>query len=130
LIFWIHSPVGILALMLMCGGDGLADVIGRRWGHAKLPWAPDKSWVGSAAMFGGSFIFAYGFIILFDNLGHFEPSLTAAGSALAIALIAFVATLVESLPFPDIDNITITIVAILTAWLLIHPLGLWAATFL
>ncbi len=32
-IFWRHSPIGILALMLMCGGDGLADVVGRRWGR-------------------------------------------------------------------------------------------------
>lgn len=37
---------GIVALMLMCGGDGLADIAGRRWGHARLPWAPRKSWAG------------------------------------------------------------------------------------
>ncbi len=37
LAFWRTSPVGILALMLMCGGDGLADLVGRKWGTAKLP---------------------------------------------------------------------------------------------
>ena len=37
-LFWRNSPVGILALMLMCGGDGLADVVGRRWGAARLPF--------------------------------------------------------------------------------------------
>ena len=32
-LFWRHSPVGLLALMAMCGGDGLADIVGRRWGR-------------------------------------------------------------------------------------------------
>ena len=30
-VFWRSSPVGILALMILCGGDGLADIVGRRW---------------------------------------------------------------------------------------------------
>ena len=37
----------------MCGGDGLADVVGRRYGSAKLPFNHSKSWVGSLAMFTG-----------------------------------------------------------------------------
>jgi phytol kinase len=28
LVFWKSSPVGMLALMLMCGGDGMADILG------------------------------------------------------------------------------------------------------
>ena len=31
--FWKDSPVGMVALMLLCGGDGLADIVGRRWGR-------------------------------------------------------------------------------------------------
>lgn len=43
-----------MAISLMCGGDGLADIVGRRWGgSAHLPWNPAKSWPGSAAMFLG-----------------------------------------------------------------------------
>lgn len=39
----------------MCGGDGLADIIGRRFGgNAKLPHNSNKSWAGSAAMFAGA----------------------------------------------------------------------------
>ena len=30
LLFWKDSPIGIVALMMMCGGDGIADIIGRR----------------------------------------------------------------------------------------------------
>lgn len=41
-------------MSLMCGGDGLADLVGRRWGRSNpLPWNPAKSWAGSAAMFLG-----------------------------------------------------------------------------
>ena len=29
LIFWRDSPTGIVALMMLCGGDGIADLIGR-----------------------------------------------------------------------------------------------------
>ena len=50
LLYWRESPVGILALALMCGGDGLADVVGRQFGTARLPFNPDKSWAGSLAM--------------------------------------------------------------------------------
>jgi phytol kinase len=51
ILFWRNSPVGILALMMMCGGDGLADVIGRRFGAIKIPFNKEKSFAGSAAMF-------------------------------------------------------------------------------
>ena len=129
-VFWIHSPVGITALMVLCGGDGLADVIGRRWGVAKLPWAPGKSWAGSAAMFAGSFTFALTFVALFNALGHFQPALDLVNTALAIGVIALIAALVESLPLHDVDNITVTLASITAAWLLIEPLGFWQAPFL
>ena len=50
-VYWRVSPTGALAMSLMCGGDGLADVVGRRLGQGNaLPWNPAKSWAGSAAM--------------------------------------------------------------------------------
>lgn len=34
---------------------GLADIVGRRFGKGNpLPWNPEKSWAGSAAMFLGA----------------------------------------------------------------------------
>jgi dolichol kinase len=48
------SPVGLVIASLMCGGDGLADIVGRRFGRGNpLPWNAQKSWAGSAAMFAG-----------------------------------------------------------------------------
>ena len=116
-IFWRHSPIGLLALMLMCGGDGLADVVGRRWGRAKLPFNPGKSWAGSAAMFVGGFAFAFGFVALFNAFGNFSPPLDLTRTAFVLAVIALVATAIEALPFPDVDNITLTLAAVV--------LGVW-----
>lgn len=116
-IFWRHSPVGILSLMLMCGGDGLADVVGRKWGATKLPFNPGKSWIGSAAMFLGGFTFAFAFLALFNALGQFQPALHLATTTGKVALVALVATVVEALPLRDVDNLTVTAVAV--------GLGLW-----
>lgn len=114
-VFWRDSPVGILALMMVCGGDGLADIVGRRFGRIKLPFSTDKSWAGSAAMFAGSFGLAFSFLALFSGLGYF--SLALGRTAWVTGAIALAATLVEALPYKDIDNLTLTAVAI--------GLGLW-----
>jgi phytol kinase len=112
LLFWRHSPVGILALMLMCGGDGLADIAGRRWGRGRLPINRDKSWAGSAGMLAGGLVFGLGFVALFNAFGNFQPSLDMGRASLATALIALAATVVEALPLHDVDNITVTLTAI------------------
>ena len=110
LIFWRNSPAGVVALMLLCGGDGLADIVGRRWGRARLPFNPSKSWAGSLGMFAGGFVFALVFLLLFNALGDFNPPLALVPTALATALIALVATVVEALPLGEFDNLTIALV--------------------
>jgi phytol kinase len=115
IFLWRNSPVGIVALMMMCGGDGLADIVGRRWGDRKLPLSSDKSWAGSAAMFGGSFTFALGMLAWFNHLGLLVFAYSS--TVLVVAAIALMVTLVEALPFRDIDNLTLTGTAI--------ALGLW-----
>lgn len=107
LIFWRQSPAGVLALMLLCGGDGLADIVGRRLGHRKLPINPAKSWAGSAAMFLGGFTFALAFLALFNHFGYFQPPLSMPAASAKVALIALVATLVEALPLGELDNLSI-----------------------
>lgn len=50
---WRSSAAGFMVIAMMCGGDGLADVVGRRFGTSKLPWNSNKSWAGSLGMFLG-----------------------------------------------------------------------------
>jgi phytol kinase len=128
LIFWVDSPVGIVVLMILCGGDGLADIIGRQWGATKLLWNPRKSWAGSAAMFLAGFGFALAYLALFARLGVFDLSVAAA--LLPLALICLAATVVEAVSGQDMDNITITVTALGMAWLLTDGIGLWGVAFL
>jgi phytol kinase len=117
LFYWKDTPIGIVALMLMCGGDGLADVVGRRWGTRKLPWAKEKSWLGSMGMFVGGWTFSLFIVYCFVLAGQF-PGPTRE-YLMPLTIIALAGTLVESIPIRDIDNITVTAAAIVLGhWLL------------
>lgn len=111
IIYWKDSPIGILALMLMCGGDGLADILGRRINSPRLPWNKGKSVVGSLGMFIGGWMLAALVIAVYIPIGVFPGTLT--DYLLPISVISLVGMLVESLPLKDIDNITITLAAVL-----------------
>uniref|UniRef100_A0A803NWP4 phytol kinase n=1 Tax=Cannabis sativa TaxID=3483 RepID=A0A803NWP4_CANSA len=58
LVFWRESPVAVISLSMMCGGDGVADIMGRRFGSAKIPYNPDKSL--DAVLFLSSGVFQFG----------------------------------------------------------------------
>lgn len=119
IVYWRDSLIGIVALMLMCGGDALADILGRRvQSSGKLPWSKRKSWLGSFGMLLGGWVFAIVVAVIYLAAGHFSGPF--GGYLLRITIIAFIGTLIESLPFQDIDNITVTVAAVLTG----HLLGL------
>ena len=115
LIYWKDSPIGMTALMLMCGGDGIADVIGRRVRSPKLPWSPAKSTAGSISVFLGGWLLAAFILGIYVLAGGFPDPFV--GYLLPLALIAVVGTLVESLPYKDIDNLTVTLAAVIVGHL-------------
>jgi len=116
LVYWKESPIGMVALMLMCGGDGLADILGRGLKSPKLPWNKDKSWAGSLGMFIGGWALAAFILGMFVLAGIFFEPFT--GYLIPITLIALAGTLVESMPLKDVDNITVTLAAVaLGHWL-------------
>lgn len=110
IVYWTDSPIGMVALMLMCGGDGLADVMGRKFGKTRLPGGSDKTWAGSLGMLVGGWSFAVGVLGVYAALGVFPDPISA--SLLPLAVIAAAGTLIEALPFRDIDNITVTLIAV------------------
>jgi phytol kinase len=116
IFFWYDSPTGIVALMLLCGGDGLADILGRRYGRSHIPWNPRKSWIGSLAMFSGGFILSLAILAIYISVGIFDSTLIELIPTLLI--ISLMATLVETLPLQDIDNITVTATAVLLGYFL------------
>jgi len=116
LVYWKDAPIGMVALMLMCGGDGLADILGRGLKSPKLPWNKDKSWAGSLGMFIGGWALAAFILGMFVLAGIFVGPFT--GYLVPITLIALAGTLVESLPLKDVDNITVTLAAVALGHLL------------
>lgn len=116
LVYWKDSPIGMTAVMLMCGGDGLADIMGRGLKSPRLPWSKDKSVAGSLGMLLGGWILAGLVLAAFVSAGVFPAPLGA--YLLPVTLIAVAAALVESLPMHDIDNITVTLAAVLLGHLL------------
>lgn len=117
-IFWKESMVGIVALMLLCGGDGLADIVGKRIKTAPLPWASNKTWAGSLAMFAGGWLLSMLVLAIYDAVGVFPGAVEQFWPALLA--IAFLGAVVESLPLRDLDNLTVPLTAVLAGLLWLH----------
>ncbi|XP_020590866.1 probable phytol kinase 1, chloroplastic isoform X5 [Phalaenopsis equestris] len=117
LIFWRESPVGIISLAMMSGGDGIADIIGRRYGSLKLPHNRRKSWMGSISMFIFGIIFSVMMLYYFSAFGYFHLGWSTVEK---VVLISFAATVVESLPLSEVidDNITVPVTSMVAACLL------------
>ena len=114
LAFWKDSPVGMTALMMMCGGDGIADMVGRYFNSPKLFHSPQKSVAGSLGVFFGGWLMTALILAIYVGLGLFAGPFSR--YLLPITLIAVVSTLVESLPHRDVDNITVTLAAAVLGW--------------
>lgn len=115
LIFWKDSPIGMTALMLMCGGDGIADIVGRRVPSPKLPWSREKSWAGSASVLVGGFVLSAFILWIYVSARVFPGPFS--GYLVPLAILALTASAVESLPFRDVDNLTVPLAAALVGLL-------------
>ena len=109
LIFWRETPVGIVALMMLCGGDGIADLVGRRIKSKKLSWNEGKSIAGSIGVFVGGWLLSALILLVYVNAGVFHAPFLS--YLMPLTWIAIGTTIIESLPLKDVDNITSTIVA-------------------
>ena len=97
---------GVLAMAILGWGDGLAPIIGTRYGKLKYRVLSDKSVEGSLAFLVGSIFAGLIFVWLI------VPELFDAGKIVTIALIA---TVVEGVSPKEVDNLTIPFAVIVTA---------------
>jgi phytol kinase len=111
LLFWRNSATGIVALMILCGGDGLADIVGNLVKSRKLHWSPNKSIAGSLTMLFGGMLFSLFMVWIFIGQNYLQGPMTH--YIIPILVIAFVTSLVESLPFENIDNLSVPFVSVL-----------------
>jgi phytol kinase len=115
-IFWKDSPAGMTALMIMCGGDGIADLVGRRVKSPSFPWSPEKTVAGSISVFLGGWLLCAIILAIYVGAGVFAGSFGI--YIVPLGIIALASMLVESLPFKDVDNITVTVAAAVLGYFL------------
>jgi phytol kinase len=117
ILYWKDSTIGITALMLLSGGDGLADIIGKKFGKHKLAWSKNKSWAGSFAMFAGGIGFTFFVLFIFLQAEIFKVPF--ASLILPVVVIGLMCTAIESLPMEEYDNLTVPITAVILGHLLL-----------
>ncbi|MDP8255864.1 MAG: hypothetical protein P9M14_08950 [Candidatus Alcyoniella australis] len=122
LVFHTREQMWIVAgaWSIMAFGDAFANLFGVSYGEDKLPWNRDKSWIGTLAFvfFGilGSVMLIGWFTWLWPVPGM--PLLNG-GQIWTIAVVASLCcAIVESLPLPVVDNITVPACGALVIWLL------------
>jgi uncharacterized protein (TIGR00297 family) len=125
-----HVVAGAWALMGV--GDGMSNIIGRRFGRAKIAWNRAKSWEGFAA-FVASGTVAAGLLVWWVSGRAEGPYLTLSRSMLVALAAAVPAGLIETLSNRWVDdNLTVPATGALALYLLTvaHPLDPTPALFL
>ena len=105
-LFYKSFP-GIVAMATLGWGDGVAPIVGSKYGRLKYKIFSDKSFEGSLSMFifgfAASLFFVWLVLPSFVNISR-------------IFLLAFVATLVEGCSPKEVDNILIPVAVIVAAF--------------
>ncbi|QEE17152.1 diacylglycerol/polyprenol kinase family protein [Promethearchaeum syntrophicum] len=102
------NPAALVILGCLAGGDGFADIVGRKFGGEKKfgLFGAEKTIVGTIAMFVGSFVFSFGLIAIFPIS---TPEFNLVQFLLPTFIICLLVTIVEAISPPNSDNLTIPI---------------------
>lgn len=115
LLFWDTPPIMVAAMMPLALGDGLAPVIGRKFGrHPYTIFNSTRSIEGSIGFFLATFTGTW--LALWVIPGN--PIIPPIEAILPAIVISLVTALIEAVSSWGIDNLTVTIAAIII-------LGLW-----
>ncbi|WP_320130475.1 hypothetical protein [uncultured Sphaerochaeta sp.] len=97
----LSSLACLIGVLVMGYGDGLAALIGMKWGKKKLPLpSGGKTYIGAMSMLAVSFLVSFLLILLMSSL--------SLGMAFALSLlIGFVASFVEAITPLGIDNLSV-----------------------
>jgi dolichol kinase len=109
-VFFDHRVVIAIGILAMSYGDGLASLIGSRYGKRKyVVFRDTRSYVGSAMMF------LCTFVLLVVALVFYAEPLSLKGAAYLLG-IAGVCTVVEGATPFGLDNLSVPFVAALLYW--------------
>jgi dolichol kinase len=118
------TPLAIIVFGCLAGGDGFADVIGRKYGGERKfgIGGAEKTLAGVIGMFIGSFLFSFILLFFFSfEVAAFSP----VALIVPIVVVSLVATIVEAITPKGLDNLTITITAIIMVLLLPYIGVVW-----
>jgi phytol kinase len=108
--FFDHREIIAMGILAMSYGDGLASLIGIKYGKRKYCVFKDtKSYVGSIAMFVCTFL-----LLVIALLFYAEPVTTRV--AVYLLCMAGVATIVEGITPLGLDNLSVPFVAAMMYW--------------
>ena len=111
--FWnIQQPqYAVLGVLVMAWGDGLAALIGKRFGKNQYEvFGGQKSWEGSVTM--AAVTFTVSFLVLLSVSGNFRQT------TLVSLIVAVVTTGLETFSLLGIDNLTVPVGSAALAYIL------------
>ena len=117
IFLYLHQPqYAVLGIMIMALGDGLAALIGKRFGkHKYIVFGSQKSWEGSLTVTLSSYFICV--TLLFIVQGNIWQTWIIS------LIVALIATILEAFSFLGIDNLTVPIGSATCAYLLTQILS-------
>ncbi|KAG2500173.1 hypothetical protein HYH03_001755 [Edaphochlamys debaryana] len=108
-LYFTRSPSGVVAVAVLCFGDGAAELVGRR-ATARLWHNSRKTWAGSLACLLAAWAASSAYALLFWRMGLYGRPVEAGELLQGCALASLAGTLAESLPL-DGDNLWVPLAA-------------------
>ncbi len=117
------TPSAMIILGALAGGDGLADIVGRRYGGRSFGvGGSTKTLAGSLAMFVGSLLMSWLLLVIFGLRAGVAPGVFL----LPTLLLSLLATIVEAISPKGLDNYLIPLAVFIGILLLVWLTpGLW-----
>jgi len=125
-LFWFYvpsaridnaNPTALLIIGCVSGGDGLADIIGRKFGGEKKFGikGSEKTIIGSLGMLFGSILVSSILVLIFSLE---VPNFNIGILILPIIVVSIIATIVEALSPKGTDNFTVFVAVIIVILIL------------